>query len=264
MTLEHKNRDGKAHRLALSGGKNNSWSAAVYNDLKRRGWPTDDYYTVLCFNCNHASWKLGTCPHQAKGTRTAVVPRTVLLLDCDGILADFVGATLRELRSLSGRTFSADEVSSWEIFRSLPDEMERYRGDVYGRLGAEGGCYSIPLLDGAVDGVGSLRDLADVVVVTAPFKDSLTWQHERERWLRKHFGLINVVHAIAKERVHGDIFVDDKPSNVREWQQYWASRDPAARAYLWVTPRAKPEDLAELPHVSTWEELHEKVRSFHR
>lgn len=62
LTLEHKNRDGKAHRMLLSNGKNNSWSSAVYLDLKRRGWPRDGY-TLLCFNCNHATWKLGICPH---------------------------------------------------------------------------------------------------------------------------------------------------------------------------------------------------------
>lgn len=65
LTLEHKKRDGKAHRMRLSGGRNNSWSQAVYLDLKRRGWPKRDY-TILCFNCNHAEWKLGMCPHRRR------------------------------------------------------------------------------------------------------------------------------------------------------------------------------------------------------
>lgn len=63
LTIEHKNRDGAAHRKRLSGSQ--SCGYAVYVDLKRRGWPQEDY-TLLCFNCNHAMWKLGVCPHMRK------------------------------------------------------------------------------------------------------------------------------------------------------------------------------------------------------
>lgn len=59
LTIEHTRRDGAAHRRSLA--KSNS--AGIYWDLKRRGWPTDGY-ELLCFNCNHASWKLGICPHR--------------------------------------------------------------------------------------------------------------------------------------------------------------------------------------------------------
>lgn len=57
LTLEHKNRDGKAHRKA----QGNSPSSLLA-DLKRRGWPKDAY-EILCFNCNRAMWALGECPH---------------------------------------------------------------------------------------------------------------------------------------------------------------------------------------------------------
>lgn len=57
LTLEHKNRDGAAHRKKL--GDNPS---SLLYDLKRRGWPKEDY-ELLCFNCNRAKWLLGECPH---------------------------------------------------------------------------------------------------------------------------------------------------------------------------------------------------------
>lgn len=60
LTIEHKNRDGKKHR-ELAGNT----PTAVYADLRRRGWPQDDY-ELLCFNCNRASWVLGVCPHRAR------------------------------------------------------------------------------------------------------------------------------------------------------------------------------------------------------
>lgn len=57
LTLEHKNLDGATHRAAV--GRNGQ---AQVLDLKRRGWPQDGY-TLLCFNCNLASYHHGSCPH---------------------------------------------------------------------------------------------------------------------------------------------------------------------------------------------------------
>lgn len=59
LTLEHKNRDGKLHRNTYG------TSAQILADLKRRGWPKENY-ELLCFNCNRASWELGICPHRKR------------------------------------------------------------------------------------------------------------------------------------------------------------------------------------------------------
>jgi 5-methylcytosine-specific restriction endonuclease McrA len=57
LSLEHLAGDGAAHRAAV--GRN---AQAQLLDLKRRGWPQDNY-TVLCMNCNLAKGVYGTCPH---------------------------------------------------------------------------------------------------------------------------------------------------------------------------------------------------------
>ena len=57
LTLEHLNKDGKAHRAAVGG------STGVYYDLRKRGYPKEGY-TILCANCNFSE-SLGTpCPHK--------------------------------------------------------------------------------------------------------------------------------------------------------------------------------------------------------
>ena len=56
LTLEHKNGSGNAHRKLVGRG-------GVYRDLKRRGWPKDDY-AILCMNCNWATRNGETCPHK--------------------------------------------------------------------------------------------------------------------------------------------------------------------------------------------------------
>lgn len=57
LTLEHKNRDGAAHR------KQFSTSTQILAHLRSLGWPKEDY-EILCFNCNRASWEQGICPHR--------------------------------------------------------------------------------------------------------------------------------------------------------------------------------------------------------
>ena len=59
LTLEHLNGSGKAHRKQC-GGK---YILRMLADLRRRGWPKDGY-TILCFNCNCAKSRFGSCPHK--------------------------------------------------------------------------------------------------------------------------------------------------------------------------------------------------------
>jgi len=57
LTIEHKRRDGSAHRRRLGGPDK------ILADLKRRGWPKDDY-ALMCMNCNWGRRRTGICPHE--------------------------------------------------------------------------------------------------------------------------------------------------------------------------------------------------------
>lgn len=63
LSLDHVNRDGRAHSDSLTkmvGAPRRS--QLIYQDLKRRGWPTDGF-RLLCMNCNFATRYGDTCPH---------------------------------------------------------------------------------------------------------------------------------------------------------------------------------------------------------
>lgn len=63
LTLDHKNRDGAAHRRQLGN------TYATWQDLKRRGWPKRGY-TLLCYNCNCGRERNGgICPHRTSRLR---------------------------------------------------------------------------------------------------------------------------------------------------------------------------------------------------
>lgn len=57
LTLEHTRRDGAVHKRAVGSG------CSIWRDLRRRGWPQDGSYTLLCWNCNCATANGDPCPH---------------------------------------------------------------------------------------------------------------------------------------------------------------------------------------------------------
>jgi hypothetical protein len=61
LTIDHVEGSGSRHRRTHTGGKGGE---AFYRWLKKNGFPKG--YRVLCFNCNFAIWRLGTCPHQVR------------------------------------------------------------------------------------------------------------------------------------------------------------------------------------------------------
>lgn len=183
-----------------------------------------------------------------------------LLLDVDGVLADFVSGALRVLRDISGDTIDPNTITTWEMFDSIQESHKHYREAVYHDLKGPGGCSSLPVYSGAQEGVARLRELCDVTIVTSPFYGSKTWMHERERWLEQHFGIHHhdIIHADKKFRVHGDVFVDDKPSHLHAWSDYWIGmgRDKRVQPVLWDSLRNTNEVVgAGVARVKNWDEL---------
>lgn len=157
--------------------------------------------------------------------------KPTVLLDVDGILADFITPALALVKRLTGATYEHDDISTWEIFDSMP-EAESVKDMIYKQFMTQRGyCRSIPVYPCAKEGVRELQKVADVVVVTSPFWGSPTWMHERQEWLQEHFGIDkdDVIHARRKHRIMGDVFVDDKASHVVDW----AIAHPDKRAILW-------------------------------
>lgn len=63
LELDHVNNDGKAHRIQLKSGG----SKVLYRDLKKRGFPQQNFQ-LLCANCNQGKKRNGgICPHKKKG-----------------------------------------------------------------------------------------------------------------------------------------------------------------------------------------------------
>jgi hypothetical protein len=73
LTLDHIGGGGNKHRAEVKragGGNARGGGSSFYRWLRRHGYPPG--YQVLCFNCNFAKWRLGTCPHQRKPTEASL------------------------------------------------------------------------------------------------------------------------------------------------------------------------------------------------
>jgi 5'(3')-deoxyribonucleotidase len=157
--------------------------------------------------------------------------KPTLLLDVDGVLADFISAALSILRNKFGVVdYHHDTIETWEMFSSMPAHAH-LKDEVYEILKKEGGCFSMLPYDGAVAAVQTLKRLVDIVIVTSPFYGSKTWVHEREKWLEYFFNISHkdMIHTGRKELVHGDILVDDKLETIEKWSKRW----PHGHAIIW-------------------------------
>jgi 5'(3')-deoxyribonucleotidase len=153
-----------------------------------------------------------------------------VLVDVDGVLADFVGHTFATLTALGGPERRHENVVQWDILDVVPPE---FKEGLNQQWHSKGWCQTIPELPGAGRAVRELQSVADLHILTAAFPAPY-WHHERLEWLYHRVGVKgrDVTFSCRKEFVYGDVFVDDKTEHVVAW----AERHPTGRAFLWAQP----------------------------
>lgn len=142
-----------------------------------------------------------------------VVP--LLLLDQDGVLADFDGGVHRALL-VAGFDPALIERTCWETF----DDVHRSLGpeaavEANRARHAPGFFRDLGVVQGAVEAVEQLMAAGcEVVVCTAPSLRHPNCASEKLAWLAEHFPALRKRFAVVKDKtlVRGDVLVDDKPS----------------------------------------------------
>lgn len=152
----------------------------------------------------------------------------VILLDVDGVCADFVGMVRRLVEAEGG---TLPEVTTWNFIRELPTPVRR---PVETKLETATTWDFMDPIPGAAEAVDAFLEAEHrVVFVTSPWSSCREWAHARTAWLRRHMGVYakDVIITQDKSLVRGDVFIDDKPENAAAW---WSPG--IASGLLWDAP----------------------------
>jgi len=141
-----------------------------------------------------------------------------ILVDCDGVLADFVTPCLEKVFELTGKRFHHDDVKEWEVPIAVGLTPEQSAA-VYKAMEVKGLCRNAQAYPGARAALNRMRERGyQVIAVTKPFGGE-HWVHERDAWLIAEMGFKKheIQHARMKEAVVGDVLIEDSGENLRKW-----------------------------------------------
>lgn len=180
--------------------------------------------------------------------------RPRILVDCDGILADFVASALKLINDHTGEDHTHDEIVQWDVFKALGKKDIEH---ILDNAVANGGfCAALEVLPGSVSAIEKLRRRGDVFIVTSPY-DAPNWVYERTRWLERHFGFHKkqIVNTSSKFVVSGDVLVDDSDKNLQEWLDHHSQ----GLALLWDRPWNRQATPDGVHRVNDWDTLIQRV-----
>jgi 5'(3')-deoxyribonucleotidase len=166
-----------------------------------------------------------------------------ILLDCDGVIADFITPALAAAERVAGVQLTYADVTDHHMQNLLP---EQHRAAFLAELRAPGFCASIKPYENAPQNVSFLSLVlgAEIMIVTQPMSECPTWEAERLAWVERYLSIRSVmpggplgapppvISTGDKHLVQGDLFVDDNPKNVLAWQAAW----PQGLGLLWDRP----------------------------
>ena len=171
-----------------------------------------------------------------------------ILVDIDGVCADFASLYLRRLRNLTGRVHFLAEVTNWDFTKCVSSLREDQL--VWESIAAhEGLVAGLRELPQALPTICRWRAAGHrVVAVTHPARRAPDWGYERTEWLlARGWAEDDIVLCKDKSLVPGDFLIDDSRANV----QRWASVHPTGRGLLMQQPWA--------PEGYTWDQIKEIV-----
>lgn len=138
-----------------------------------------------------------------------------ILVDLDGIVADFFKLLFREYERETGESVDVSQILSWDMakFVQHPDTLNQ----IFSRQGFFTRLDPIP---GAVEAVKELHAGGhEVVIVSSPCTHHSA--AEKLEWCARHLPFLdqkNVWIGHKKHHVRGDVLIDDGPHNISAYR----------------------------------------------
>ncbi len=156
-----------------------------------------------------------------------------VILDVDGVLADFVTPAVELINSLSGTDHKVTDVHTWELYQDLgvPFHIEETTREI---MQSEGWCASLKPYPEAIPALHKLDELgAEIIIATSPL-GGRHWMADRTEWLQDVLSIphFQVIHTHLKGLLRADIFVDDRHTHCTAWVR----ENPEGSAFWWQPP----------------------------
>ena len=162
--------------------------------------------------------------------------RPRILIDVDGVLADFSSGALLVCNKLANTSYTVEDIKDFDIFK-LPS-LKEIEDEAWRLMDHPGWARTLKVYDGAKDAVKRLKEIGDVRIVTAAVFSGPTFCFDRAQWLEEHFGIVHddIFFGADKRCVWGDVFIDDKIENIHNWIGENGNLPNTPIAILWDRP----------------------------
>ncbi len=144
------------------------------------------------------------------------MPKPIILLDVDGVLADFIGGICRLVNDCQSRgnpKISPSDINQHDFMSVLNREQLSI---VETWAHQDGFCSDLDWYPAAKVLVRCLQDVGEVYAVTTPW-ECPTWYEERVEWLSRYIPKNRVIFTHSKELVRGDVLIEDSAVNLDKW-----------------------------------------------
>jgi hypothetical protein len=133
---------------------------------------------------------------------SAPAPLRRVMIDCDGVLADFAG----HVQTLFGKhpdAFSVVEL--WQHIDSVPDFY-----------------LTVPLMADARQLWQVVKPFHPIVLTGCPEGNFAEAARQKNIWVKRHFGSVEVITCLSREKSRylnaaDDILIDDRGGNIKKW-----------------------------------------------
>jgi 5'(3')-deoxyribonucleotidase len=163
---------------------------------------------------------------------------SVVLLDVDGVQADFVADFLPVVKGVTGRAHTHDQVTRFKFSECIISKEES--GECWKQIDRLPGLVrTMREIGGAREALAEIRTFADVKAVTSPHLGP-HWMYERYQWLMaRGYSKYDIILASDKTHIRGATLVDDHLENCSDWA--WAN--PGRSAVLFDQPWNQTTEL---------------------
>lgn len=148
----------------------------------------------------------------------------VILVDQDGVLANFEGEFLRRWRQQNPNLpyVPLQERRGFNIKDNYPKELSEKVAEIYN---APGFIANLPPISGAIEALKAMREARHIVqICTSPLLNNRDCMGEKHDWVVRHLGkewIKNLIIAPDKTFIRGHFLIDDRSEVPGIMQPMW-------------------------------------------